>query len=77
MKHLINIIDLISIAKDVQLKTGVLHRCIDPTQIHELPTTTIVNCPECMYKETCISTMNRVDPDGFCKWGVRKEGDCE
>lgn len=29
----------------------------------------IVNCPECVYKKTCIHTMKTVDPDGFCKWG--------
>lgn len=29
----------------------------------------VVRCPGCVYKKTCIHTMNGVDPDGFCKWG--------
>lgn len=29
----------------------------------------VVRCPGCVYKNTCISTTNRVEPDGFCKWG--------
>jgi hypothetical protein len=29
----------------------------------------VVRCPGCVYKNTCISTKNRVEPDGFCKWG--------
>lgn len=60
---------LLSIAKDVTLVNGAKHRCIDATQLLELPKTNIVNCPGCVYKKTCIHTMNGVDPDGFCKWG--------
>lgn len=60
---------LLSIAKDVTLENGAKHRCIDATQLHELPKTNIVNCPGCVYKKACIHTMNGVDPDGFCKWG--------
>lgn len=29
----------------------------------------VVRCPGCVYKNTCISTTNGVEPDGFCKWG--------
>ena len=37
----------------------------------------IVYCPECEYKKTCIHTMNGIERDGFCKWGLRKDGDGE
>lgn len=35
----------------------------------EEPPKELVRCPGCVYKNTCISTTNGVEPDGFCKWG--------
>ena len=35
----------------------------------------IVYCPDCEYKKTCIHTSQGIERDGFCKWGVRKDGD--
>ena len=41
---------LLSIAKDVTLANGAKHRCIDATQIHELPKTEIVHCKDCKHR---------------------------
>ena len=41
---------LLSIAKDVTLANGAKHRCIDATQIVELPKTEIVHCKDCKHR---------------------------
>ena len=35
----------------------------------------IVRCPDCRYKNGCINTTKGIETYGFCKWGVRKDGD--
>lgn len=37
----------------------------------------VVHCPDCLYQKNCISTQSGIEPDGFCKWGKRKDGDTE
>ena len=71
---LIAIDDLKSITKDVTLENGVKHRCIDATQIHELPKVELVRCKECKHKESMMwcpinNAMHLVvkhNPDWFC-----------
>lgn len=67
---------LLTKAKDVLITDGkgncAKYRCIDTYYVHAAPTIEqpgVVRCPGCVYKKTCIHTMNGVDPDGFCKWG--------
>lgn len=43
--------------------------------IHAIQQPELVRCPDCRFKKTCINTSTGIDPDGFCKWGRRKEGD--
>ena len=78
---------LLSIAKDVTLANGAKHKCIDATQIHELPKTEIVRCKNCRFykknkhgKGYCIGScdvLGYVDSDWFCADGERKDGDTE
>ena len=45
--------DLQRIARDLKLANGAKHRCIDSTQIYELPKTEdIVHCNECRRRHT-------------------------
>ena len=76
MKY-IAVSDLEHISKDVVLKNGAKHRCIDATQIYELPKVDIILCDECRYQSTCIHTVYKKDGEGFCKWGKAKDGDRE
>ena len=41
--------DLERIAKDVTLENGAKHRCIDATQIYELPKVDLIRCKDCIY----------------------------
>lgn len=78
---------LLSIAKDVTLANGAKHRCIDATQIHELPKTEIVRCKDCKHGYPLTDSAyyactkpfaepnNRKPFDWFCADGERKEGE--
>lgn len=71
---------LLSIAKDVTLANGAKHRCIDATQIHELPKTEIILCNDCKYyweggHECTYLNQGCIKPEFFCGYGKRKEGD--
>lgn len=61
---------LLSIAKDVTLANGAKHRCIDATQIVELPKTEIVHCKDCKHRpikpEDYENGFDLEFPDGVC-----------
>ena len=72
--------ELLSIAKDVTLANGAKHRCIDATQIHELPKTEVVRCKDCKHydseTQSCLDGLDGIfQPDWFCADGTRKDGD--
>ena len=73
---------LLSIAKDVTLANGAKHRCIDATQIIELPKTEIVHCKDCEYYLPEIPGAGYCDCNGmtisdefYCASGKQKDGD--
>ena len=73
---------LLSIAKDVTLANGAKHRCIDATQIHELPKTEIIRCKDCKYywenaHECTYLNQGCIKPEFFCGYAEQKEGDGE
>lgn len=43
----------------------------------ELDLVEVIRCKDCIFQRTCIHTSTGIDPDGFCKWGRRKDGDGE
>ena len=73
--------DVLSLAKDVILINGAKHRCIDATQIHELPSveSEIIYCKNCNHSKEdkifggywCMG--NRVDPEHYCGYAERRE----
>lgn len=84
---LISVDALLSIAKDVTLGNGTKHRCIDATQIHELPKREIVLCKDCKKKDEIECPLHRVLEDGtvysavnsdfYCGYGKPKDVDAE
>ena len=80
----ISIDDLESIAKDVTLANGIAkHRCIDATQINELPSVEIVRCKDCKFRDETTEDCANIDSvcyrngfsDGnwYCADGKRKD----
>ena len=68
MKY-IAIDQLQSIAKDITLKNGAKHTCIDATQIHELPSINIVMCKDCKNYNSLMEECRNgwmCAPDFYC-----------
>ena len=85
--QLISIDNLESISKDVTLQNGAKHRCIDATQIYELPKMELVRCKDCaewhrisITKDgNCYDHMieRRTKEDDYCSHAIKKDGEQE
>ena len=77
--QLISIDNLESISKDVTLQNGAKHRCIDATQIHELPKVDLIRCKDCIYYhkgnwyDDDVCKVHSNNDRGYCAWGERNE----
>ena len=78
---MISVDALLSIAKDITLGNGTKHRCIDATQIHELPKTEIVRCKDCKRSspsaQFCYEWWKPTRPNGYCHKAKEKDGEQE
>ena len=82
MKY-ISVSDLESIEKDMTLLNGAKHRCIDSTQIYELPKIEIVRCKDCFHKllvdgkyycdKPSENSIRFKDPNWYCADGIPKK----
>lgn len=82
MDDLIRRTDVLALAKDVTLKNGAKHRCIDATLVYEIPPAEpVVHCGECKYypfgknnKETRPWCKIFVfEEPRYCSYGKRRE----